>query len=201
MGESHRLYVMILALSYGYGFTIMFAYYEHYTIKDYDLWEGHWELLNGMPYAMSPSPTVSHQLIAGNILTQFNTAIRRQGNGCTPCYALMEVDWEVSHDTIVKPDILILCDEIDERVIKTPHIIFEVSSPSTAKRDELLKFQLYEKEGVAYYVLVYPENKLAKVYHWINGAYQKQGDYSTGKLTFDVKNCHVLLDFSAIWRK
>ncbi len=187
-------------LYYRYGLTIMLAYYEHYTIEDYDLWEGRWELLNGMPYAMPPSPTVSHQLIAGNILTQFNTAIRHQGKDCTQCYALMEVDWEISHDTIVKPDILILCDEVDERVIKTPRIIFEVSSPSTAKRDELLKFQLYEKEGVAYYVLVYPNNKLAKVYRWVNGTYQKQGDYSTGELTFDLESCHVLLDFSAIWR-
>jgi hypothetical protein len=39
---------------------------ERYTYNDYKLWEGNWELVNGYPYAMSPSPKREHQL--------FNTA-------------------------------------------------------------------------------------------------------------------------------
>lgn len=29
---------------------------ERYTYNDFRLWEGNWELVNGYPYAMSPSP-------------------------------------------------------------------------------------------------------------------------------------------------
>ncbi len=178
----------------------MLAYHEHYTLADYKIWEGDWELVAGTPYAMSPTPSVSHQIVAGNILTQLNNIIRDKHDHCAGCHALMEIDWVVSNDTIVKPDVLILCDEVDEKVVMVPSVIFEVSSPSTAKRDELLKFQLYEKESVAYYILVYPETNVAKVYIWVNGSYQKKGDFSKGKLEFELSGWTIPLDFSAIWR-
>ena len=31
----------------------------HYTYEDYLCWEGRWELINGIPYAMTPAPTVT----------------------------------------------------------------------------------------------------------------------------------------------
>jgi Uma2 family endonuclease len=179
----------------------MLAYHEHYTIKDYALWEGEWELIGGMPYAMAPSPNVSHQIVAGNILTQLNNSISNHSTDCKDCFALMEVDWEVSNDTVVKPDVLIICNKIDEKVVKTPAIIFEVSSPSTAKRDEQLKFELYEKEAVSYYILIYPETQVAKVYHWISGSYQKVNDFSIEIFEFIIGDCNVNLDFSSIWRR
>jgi hypothetical protein len=36
----------------------------HYTYDDYVHWEGLWEIINGIPYAMSPTPTLRHQFIA-----------------------------------------------------------------------------------------------------------------------------------------
>lgn len=174
---------------------------KHYTIKDYALWEGEWELINGMPYAMAPSPNVSHQAVAGKILTQLNNSLANSPPGCEGCHALMEIDWEVSNDTVVKPDVLIICNEIDEKVVKTPAIIFEVSSPSTAKRDEQLKFELYEKEAVSYYILVYPQTQVAKVYHWKNGSYQKVKDFSVEHFEFILDDCSILLEFASIWRK
>ena len=29
-------------------------YLPHYTYEDYCMWEGNWELIDGIPYAMSP---------------------------------------------------------------------------------------------------------------------------------------------------
>ncbi|MEO1923214.1 MAG: Uma2 family endonuclease, partial [Nautiliaceae bacterium] len=29
---------------------------ELYTVKDYEQWEGDWELIEGRPYAMAPAP-------------------------------------------------------------------------------------------------------------------------------------------------
>ena len=43
-------------------------YTEHYTLDDYRLWEGDWELIDGSAYAMSPSPMVTHQSVS-DILT------------------------------------------------------------------------------------------------------------------------------------
>jgi hypothetical protein len=39
----------------------------HYTYADYVQWEGQWELIDDIPYAMSPSPVPKHQRIANNL--------------------------------------------------------------------------------------------------------------------------------------
>jgi len=44
------------------------AYQEYYTFEDYQQWEGDWELIEGMPYAMAPSATVTHQTVGLNII-------------------------------------------------------------------------------------------------------------------------------------
>ena len=48
----------------------------HYTYEDYCQWEGRWELIDGIPYAMSPAPTPHHQRIGANLITEFVNAIR-----------------------------------------------------------------------------------------------------------------------------
>ena len=35
---------------------------------------------------------------------------------------------------------------------KAPKIIVEILSPATAKKDETVKFEIYEAEGVPYYI-------------------------------------------------
>jgi hypothetical protein len=35
--------------------SIADKYRPQFTYEDYSLWEGRWELIDGMPYAMSPS--------------------------------------------------------------------------------------------------------------------------------------------------
>ncbi len=41
--------------------SIAARYRPHYTYDDYCQWEGRWELIEGMPYAMSPLPVPDHQ--------------------------------------------------------------------------------------------------------------------------------------------
>ena len=44
--------------------SIANKYRPHYTYDDYCQWEGRWELIEGMPYAMSPAPVPAHQRVA-----------------------------------------------------------------------------------------------------------------------------------------
>jgi len=173
------------------------AYEEHYTKEDFMAWEGDWELIYGFPYAMAPSPSFEHQHIEGKIFRKLDEAL----DNCPECYALTEIDVEFSEDTIVKPDALVICYKPDKRLTKTPEIIFEVISRSTAKRDEQLKFDLYEKEGVKYYILVYPNDTKAKVYKLHEGRYIKVGDFTDETTTFTIKKCSIDFDFSFIWSK
>jgi len=171
-------------------------YYERYTVEDYRHWKGEWELIYGTPYAMAPSPMVTHQSINMKIARQLDEAF----DSCPNCQVLFEIDWEVNSDTVVKPDTLVICYEPDERLTKKPELIFEIASPSTIKRDETLKYELYQHEGVAYYVIVYPEKRVAKLYRWHEGRYIKEGDFSDESYTFDLDGCHVAFDFTRIWR-
>jgi len=172
------------------------TYIEHYTVIDYQHWEGNWELVYGIPYAMAPSPMVTHQSISGKIFVALSKALQ----DCPNCQPLFEIDWEVGSDTVVRPDTLVICYEPDEKLTKKPELIFEIASPSTVRRDEVLKYELYQQEGVKYYVIVYPEMGVAKVYELHQGRYIKVGDFSDEIYQFDVDGCEIGFNFSGIWR-
>jgi Uma2 family endonuclease len=173
------------------------AYNEHYTKEDYALWEGEWELIFGQAYSMAPSPMFGHQFVNGKIFRQLDEAL----DECENCYALFETDVEFSDDTILKPDTMVICFEPEERITKRPEMVFEVISKSTAKRDETIKFDIYEGEGVKYYTLVYTDSKKAKVYKLESGKYVKVGDFSNEKYSFELEKCTINFDFNFIWKK
>ena len=51
-----------------------------------------------------------------------------------------------------------------------------------------------------YYILAYPENRLAKIYHNKEEGFRKLGDYSTETVKFDTNGCSFSVDFGLIWR-
>ena len=173
------------------------AYSEKYTIKDHAIWDGDWELVRGEAFAISPSPLYDHQYINGKIFRKLDELL----DDCTQCHAVIETDVTLSEDTVVKPDSMVICYEPEQRLTKTPDLVFEVISKSTAKRDEILKFDLYQTEAVKYYVLVYPESNKAKVYQLIDYKYQKMGDFTDEHFLFELKGCDINFDFNFIWRK
>lgn len=171
---------------------------EYYTYDDYTKWEGKWELIRGIPLAMSPSPMINHQVIAGLIITQISNQIEE----CERCMVLGEEDWKLSDDTVLKPDVVMICDEPNDAYItKAPEIIVEVISKTTAKRDEKTKFEIYEKEKVKYYIIVYPDDLKAKVYRLIDGTYDKQGDFSKERYDFTDTLCPVSIDFEKVFKR
>jgi len=176
------------------------AYQDYYTLEDYQHWVGNWELIEGMPYAMAPSPTVTHQTVAFNIARKIKEQFDSKEGTCDKCCVLMETDWQVSNDTVVRPDVMIVCQSIDERVTITPDVIIEVVSESSTKRDEVMKFDLYQREGVMYYILVYPEKNLVKVYFNMSVGFKKLADSCDGNAEFNIGTCSFLIDFSLIWR-
>ncbi len=176
-----------------------FAYQEHYTVEDYRQWQGDWELFAGMPYAMTPSPSVTHQMVIVNAVSRFKLAIDEHV-GCGHCIVLAATDWQISNDTVVRPDAMILCREAGDRVLVTPDVIMEVVSPSSTKRDEQMKFERYAREGVAYYLLAYPESRLLKLYR--NGAegFRKLGDYTDEPVELVLGQCPLSIDTARFWR-
>ena len=171
---------------------------EYYSYEEYCQWEGNWELIRGIPLAMAPAPMITHQIIAGNILFE----LKNTSKECNACVVFGEADWKVNDDTVVKPDVVLTCNETNEAYMtKAPEIVVEVISKSTAKRDEQTKFKLYEEEGVKYYVIVYPNDLKAKVYKLENGHYLKVGDFLTDSYTFEESSCKASVDFGAVFER
>ena len=173
------------------------AYEEYYTVTDYENWDENWELIRGMPYAMAPSPMFDHQYTIGKIFSILDEELDK----CPNCYPAVEIDWQISEDTVVRPDVLVVCKK-EQKITTTPKIIFEVVSKTSIKRDEQTKFNLFEKEGVKYYTLVYHEQKRVKIYQHINFKYQKIGDFSNeGVIELQIENCDISFDTRVLWKK
>lgn len=56
------------------------------------------------------------------------------------CLAVQELDWRVDEETVLRPDLVVLCERPKARYItKTPPLVAEILSPSTRHRDLLYK--------------------------------------------------------------
>ena len=173
---------------------------ERYTYEDYKHWQGDWELIFGSPYAMAPSPMRIHQNIAYEIARVLGNELEKKG--CKRCEVLGEFDYKISNDTVLRPDVVLTCNEINQHYLtKAPQIIVEVISPSTAKKDEEYKFGIYEFEKVKYYILVYPEDLKAKIFKIKDDKYTKVGDFTTESYDFEESECRVNLDFKKVFER
>jgi Uma2 family endonuclease len=106
-----------------------------------------------------------------------------------------EVDWIIRYDTVLRPDVVVTCNipELQSHLKRNPEVVFEVISPSTDRKDENLKYEIYCREKVSYYVLVYPEFKKVRVYKLVNGNYEMAFDGVSGEFELKFNNCKILL--------
>ncbi|RUM66626.1 MAG: Uma2 family endonuclease [Sulfurospirillum sp.] len=170
----------------------------HYTYDDYKEWEGDWELFDGIAVAMAPAPMRKHQSLASEII--YN--LREQLEDCPQCEVLGEIDYKISNDTVLRPDVVLTCGETGEKYLtKAPEIIVEIISKSSAKKDEVYKFDIYEAEKVKYYIIVYPDDLIAKLYKLDGKKYDKQGDFSHERYRFEETSCPISLDFEKVFRR
>jgi Uma2 family endonuclease len=144
-----------------------FAYRHYRTWPD----EERWELINGIAWSMSPAPTERHQELSWRLSIMFGNYLK--GKPCKAFAAPYDVllphgdesDDEV--DTVVQPDIVVFCDHSKRRANGargTPDLIVEILSPSTSKKDQREKFDLYQKHGVREYWIVDPAGAWLCVY-------------------------------------
>ncbi len=162
-------------------------YPVRYTVEDWRHWQGDWELVEGVPYAMASPRQINQYILTRLVQILANTLDREKS--CARCMVYAELDWYVSYDTVIRPDLMVLCGKVPEKVESPPQMVIEIVSPSSRHLDEGLKFELCEREGVKYFVLVYPEEKSLKVFEFLSGKYkEKRGKH------FNFGDCEVELN-------
>ena len=127
----------------------------HYTVKEYCQWQGDWELWEGIAVAMTPSPSGRHQRVLFSLATMLHNAIRQAECNAT---ALGELDWIISDDMVVRPDVIVVCGDPPDRYLRqSPALIAEVLSESSRQIDVSFKRDLYQRQGVPEYLVIDPD--------------------------------------------
>jgi Uma2 family endonuclease len=147
---------------------------HRFTYADYLSWPGEerWELIDGVPYALSPAPTKRHQDISKRIERQIDNYFI--GKPCSMYHAPFDVRLSEQSavsdnyiETVVQPDILVVCDKfkLDERGCNcAPDLIVEILSPSSAAYDLKEKYDLYQRFGLKEYWVIYPAEHVLQIY-------------------------------------
>jgi Uma2 family endonuclease len=173
--------------------------FPYYTYDDYVQWEGQWEIIKGIPYAMTPAPSPKHQRISLKIASQLDELL----SNCSDCKTYQAIDWRLTDDTVVQPDVLVVCGSgIKGNTLTVPPVLaVEILSPSTSRKDKFLKHRLYEHEGVKYYCIVDPDSNHAIMFHIGDNQYRQLEDFKDGKITMEIGKCLIEFDFAKVFKE
>lgn len=176
--------------------SIAEKYRPYYTYEDYCQWEGRWELIEGMPYAMSPAPVPAHQSVSALLGFEFVKALKQ----CSDCKLFQPLDWKIKDDTIVQPDLLIVCRKIEKKFLDfPPALIVEILSPATAAKDRGEKMELYQSQKVKYYLIVDPQFKKVEIYEYIHTQYEPVA-INPQSYQFELHDgCNAAVSLTDIW--
>jgi Uma2 family endonuclease len=168
-----------------------------YTHKDYLQWEGDWELIDGYPYAMSPSPKLKHQLVGRNLVIQISQGLTQ--NSHCDCTVVYELDWVIDDATVVRPDVMVVCGPLvpDDFLRYPPTVAVEILSESTRFKDRNTKYNIYEQQGVKYYLMADVDKELVELFELMSNQYRSIDPASVLILK---ENCRLRLELSSIFR-
>jgi Uma2 family endonuclease len=151
-----------------------------FTYADYKSWDlkvgERYELIYGVAYAMEAPNAMAgantyHQSICGELFRQIANYL--DGKPCKAFTAPYDIRLfykkDESDDTVVEPDVMIICDKDKlgkEGCHGAPDFVAEILSPSNTAIEMERKFNLYLKAGVREYWVIDPEHKGVKVYRF-----------------------------------
>ncbi|WP_066370528.1 Uma2 family endonuclease [Neobacillus fumarioli] len=146
-----------------------------YTYADYLSWpeDERVEIIDGVPY-LQAAPSRIHQEILSELHRQIaNFLVDKE---CckvypAPFHVVLDLEKNMLNEgeqkNVFEPDLTIVCDlsKLDERGCKgSPDMVIEITSPSTARKDKVEKFNKYEQAGIKEYWIVEPVEKIVSVF-------------------------------------
>nr|WP_275955225.1 Uma2 family endonuclease [Mediterraneibacter glycyrrhizinilyticus] len=124
------------------------------------------ELIDGVLYDMA-SPGISHQDICTRLTVMFGNYINRKKGKCKVFAGPVDIQLDCDDDTMVVPDLTVVCDDskIEKgRIMGAPDLVVEIVSPSSRRRDYVIKTEKYCSAGVREYWIIDPDNERVLVY-------------------------------------
>ncbi|MGC5628533.1 Uma2 family endonuclease [Georgenia sp. Z1344] len=126
-----------------------------------------YELLDGI-LLVTPAPVLAHQRAIGNLHLLLSAA---RPPGCE--VLLAPFDWRPDRRTSLQPDLLVIgVGDSGPANVTTPlRLAVEVLSPSTRRKDQVLKRSKYEESGVESYWIVDPQEPGILALDLVDGRY------------------------------
>ena len=150
--------------------TVMPREARDWTVEDLDQVPDdglQYELLDGL-LLVTPAPVPVHQRAIGNLHLLLREA-------CPPGFEvfLAPLDWRPDLRTSLQPDLLVVRhDDVGPTNITAPLVLaVEVLSPSTRRKDRVLKRSKYEECGVDSYWIVDPVEPAVLALELVDGRY------------------------------
>lgn len=169
---------------------------DYFSIPD----EQRVELIDGIIYDMA-APTSIHQLLGTEINTRFRDYIKKNGGKCITVMSPLDVQLDEDDKTIVQPDVLVICNRTKfkyKRVYGAPDLVVEILSPSTRKKDIVIKTAKYMDAGVREYWIVDPENLRVCVYCFEKNGFPTMYTFEQ-KVPVGIWNGECEVDFAEIY--
>lgn len=161
---------------------------ERYTLKDYYALpaDRRCELIDGRFCDMA-APGIAHQIAARDICMKLTDYIKKKNGKCLSLAAPVDVQLDCDDDTMVQPDVLVVCDrsKVKNRcVYGAPEFVAEILSESTRWKDSVLKLRKYREAGVREYWIIDLESERTVVYE-----FAADGSEIPDGQTDDVEKC------------
>ncbi|MBK8503988.1 MAG: Uma2 family endonuclease [Saprospiraceae bacterium] len=148
-----------------------------YRLEDYNHWQGDWELIRGIPFSMSPSANKLHQRTARSLLLLLQEALDQ--SSCT-CELFYELDLIIDNHTVVRPDMMIFCEEIrSDYPDSAPALVVEIISAGSRQMDREIKMEIYRDFGILNYLVVDPEHQTLEHYLLMKDSYHQVKNKTT----------------------
>ena len=140
----------------------------HYTVQDIRALpdEIRVELIDGVIYDMT-APKLKHQRILLQLAMEFDRCTKECGADCIVTVAPRDVRLFDDDRHMEQPDILITCDkskDLEDYYDGAPELTVEILSPSTRRKDFIIKTRYYEMAGVREYWIVDPAKEKVLVF-------------------------------------
>ena len=163
-----------------------------YTYADYLTWDDdvRCELIEGVPYMMA-SPSQFHQEILLAFAMAFGNYLK--GKPCKGFLAPFDVRLFPQNNnadiTVVQPDFLVVCDhsKLDGKSCNgAPDFVLEILSPSTSRKDRILKMAQYAWAGVKEFWIIDPKDMMLEKHVLVDGRYTSEWFDTTSAVPVEI---------------
>ena len=163
------------------------------------------EIIGGRLYAQ-PRPTTPHTLAGSGLGMDIGSAYHRGRGGPGGWWILVEPEVHFIRDTeVLVPDLAGWRRERlprlprDQRIEVAPDWVCEILSPSTARKDRVVKMPVYARYGVAYLWLVDPLAHTLEAFALIDGRWTLIGSFQEQDRVSVAPCAEMTLELGGLW--